>query len=132
MRNHSVPERLGIVGLGVAVAAAGYPALHRVTGFAAPCPLRTLTGIPCPLCGMTTAATGLATGDLSGALRANPFIVGLVALTLAGLSVLAVRAFGFAEPPTGWSVKARRRTASAVGVLTAASWMYQLRRFGYL
>ena len=64
-----VPEQLGLAGLGAAGAAAAYQAALGGTGLWLPCPLRTLTGIPCPLCGMTTAATGLASGDLGAAWR---------------------------------------------------------------
>ena len=39
------------------------------------CPLRALTGIPCPLCGGTTAAISVARLDPLGALLANPVVV---------------------------------------------------------
>ena len=37
-----------------------------------PCPLLTLTGIPCPLCGMTRSVTVAFRGDLLASLRFNP------------------------------------------------------------
>ena len=43
------------------------------------CPVRLLLGIPCPACGMTRAAVFLITGDLSGSLKANPFLLPLIA-----------------------------------------------------
>jgi hypothetical protein len=131
MRYYSVPERLGIAGLGAAVAAFAYPSLARATGFGLPCPLRTLTGIPCPLCGMTTAATSLAAGRPDAALAANPFVFGLAVLVLAGVCLAAVRVSGIARPPRPWPVAWRRPVSWAVGGLAAASWLYQLHRSNF-
>lgn len=53
--------------------------------FVPPCPLRTLTGIPCPLCGMTRGVTALVHGELGRALTLNPgsyLAVGLAVLLL--------------------------------------------------
>ncbi|MGQ0824413.1 MAG: DUF2752 domain-containing protein [Actinomycetota bacterium] len=51
------------------------------------CPLRTTTGIPCPMCGMTRAVVAAAHGDVGASLRYNP--VGIVVLALAVALVLA-------------------------------------------
>jgi hypothetical protein len=40
--------------------------------FVPPCPLKTITGIPCPLCGMTRGVTSLVHGDVAHALLMNP------------------------------------------------------------
>lgn len=54
------------------------------------CPLRAVTGIPCPLCGGTTAAVSVARLDLVGALRANPVaVLGALVFALAPLGLLA-------------------------------------------
>jgi hypothetical protein len=98
-RPGSVPEQLGLAGLGAAGAAAAYQAAMGGTGLWLPCPLRTLTGIPCPLCGMTTAATGLAAGDLGAAMAANPFVVLVAGFTLLMAVVMAARALGWLGPP---------------------------------
>ena len=130
-RSHSVPEQLGLAGLAAAAASFVYPAASHATGLGLPCPLRTLTGIPCPLCGMTTAATGLAAGDPRAALAANPFVFVLAAGTLSMVVLLAARAVGLAPVPAPWGRAARRRAWWAVGVLAAASWAFQLHRFGW-
>ncbi|OLB66396.1 MAG: hypothetical protein AUI10_02800 [Actinobacteria bacterium 13_2_20CM_2_72_6] len=128
MRYYSVPERLGVAGLGAAAAAFAYPSIVRVTGFGLPCPLRTLTGVPCPLCGMTTAATSLAAGRPDAALAANPFLYGLAVLVLAGAGLVAVRGLGLTGPPRPWPAAGRRPVSWVVAGLAAASWLYQLHR----
>jgi Protein of unknown function (DUF2752) len=83
-----------------------------------PCPLRTVTGVPCPMCGMTTSVEATLHGDLPHAFAANPagpFAV-LVAL------VLLVRR------PGG----ALRAPVAAVTLLFASLWLFELHRFGIL
>jgi hypothetical protein len=129
-REYSVPERLALLGLGAAAVAMVYPAWRGATGLGLlPCPLRTLTGIPCPVCGMTTAAVALAAGDAEGAGAANPFIFVLVAITAITLPLVAVRSVGALSPPMPWSPAARRRTRQLAGVLAIASWVWQVHRF---
>lgn len=48
-----------------------------------PCPLRTLTGIPCPLCGMTRGVTAAVHGNLGRALELSPASILLVLLAVA-------------------------------------------------
>jgi len=43
-----------------------------VAGLPWPCPLHTLTGIPCPSCGLTRALRLALHGDLAGATRMHP------------------------------------------------------------
>ncbi|MFQ5558091.1 MAG: DUF2752 domain-containing protein [Acidimicrobiales bacterium] len=57
---------LGAVMLGGAVVLPVMPAVGPL------CPLRRVTGVPCPFCGMTTGVTATAHGDLLGAVAANP------------------------------------------------------------
>jgi hypothetical protein len=129
-RPSSTAERLGLTGLAAAGASFVYPALSRATGLQAPCLLRLLTGIPCPFCGMTTAATSLAAGDPAAALVANPFVLVLVAFTAFMAGLIAARALGLAQPPRPWT-PTQRRAAWWLGLLlAAASWAFQLHRFG--
>jgi hypothetical protein len=131
-RAYSVPERITLFGLGCVAVAPVYPTLSARTGFELPCPLRTLTGIPCPFCGLTTATVALGHGDLNGAAAANPLALLVAALVLGTLPILVARLVGFGRPPTPWSDRARRRTGWVVGVLVAASWVFQLHRFHLL
>jgi hypothetical protein len=58
------------------------------------CPLRTLTGIPCPLCGLTRAVVAAMHGHLLESLRFNPagmLVVLLAIALLAGLRLDRVR-----------------------------------------
>ena len=80
-----------------------------------PCPLRLLTGVPCPLCGTTTSVIELLGGDLTGALAANPF--GVLGVLLAALLLVA--------PP------ARIRVPwAALAFAGLGSWLFQLHRAG--
>ena len=131
-RPASAPELLGLAGLGAAGAAVAYQAALGGEGLLLPCPLRTLTGIPCPLCGMTTAATHLASGDLGAALAANPFVLLLAGFTLVMAVLMAARALGLLGPPAQWPASRRRQGYWVAGVLAAASWAFQLHRFGWV
>jgi Protein of unknown function (DUF2752) len=130
-RPRSAPEQLGVAGLAAAGAAAAYQLALGGQGLWLPCPLRTLTGIPCPLCGMTTAATALASGDLGAALAANPFALVLAAFTLVMAVVMAARAVGWLPVAAQWPASRRRQSYRVVAVLAAASWAFQLHRFGW-
>jgi len=50
--------------------------------FVPPCPLKTVTGIPCPMCGMTRGVTSLVHGDFAHALLMNPASYLAVALAV--------------------------------------------------
>lgn len=105
----------------VGVAAIAVAALHLRHRPASLCVLRSLTGIPCPLCGGTTAAVDLGHGQLRSALGASPFAVGLLALG----PLLSTR-----RPPVWWRDPLRR--GLAIGAVLVAAEIWQLVRFGLI
>ena len=131
-RPRSVPEQLALVGLACVPVAFAWPWLHAALGMDLPCPLRRFTGVPCPLCGMTTAAAALADGDLGASLAANPFLVVLAGGTLAMTALMVARLAGRAAPARRWSPRADRAVTLVVTVAMAVSWVVQLNRFGWL
>jgi len=80
------------------------------------CPLRTLTGIPCPLCGMTTSVEATVRLHLRDALAANP---GGVALAVAAIALLVLRPRRLAVPSV------------VIPLALAAMWLFELHRFGF-
>ncbi|WP_239177540.1 DUF2752 domain-containing protein [Actinoplanes octamycinicus] len=130
LRTFSVPERIGGFGVLAAGAAAVWPAVTTSSGLGLPCPLRTLIGVPCPGCGLTTAAVALVRGDVAAAFHANPVIFGLAALAVAVGPLVAFRAAGVLAPPRPWSSAGRRRMGWSAGLLATASWLFQLHRLG--
>jgi hypothetical protein len=98
------------------------------------CPLRALTGIPCPLCGGTTAAVRIGHGDPVAALRANPFVV-LGALVLALLPALAAlrrtRRWGEGWRGAAWRLPPRALLAVAAFVVVGSE-VWQLSRFSII
>ncbi len=80
-----------------------------------PCPLRTLTGVPCPLCGMTTSVEATLHAHPLAALGANP--AGPAAV-LAAVALLVHRPARPLRAPLGLVI-----------VLLAAMWLFELHRF---
>jgi hypothetical protein len=102
--------------LAMLAAAATLPLLPGHGGL--PCPLRTLTGVPCPLCGMTTSVEATAHGHLLAALRANP--AGPFAV-LAALGLLVRR-----------PARALRIPTIAVAGVVLGLWIFELHRFSLI
>lgn len=119
-------------GVGAAVIAPIYPIVAGAVGTGLPCPLRAITGVPCPGCGLTTAVISLARGDAVAAFVANPFVFGLLAITVIGLVALAARGVGLAAAPRAWPQPARNRCGQAMTVVACVSWLYQMHRVGFI
>jgi hypothetical protein len=82
-----------------------------------PCPLRTLTGVPCPLCGMTTSVGATVHLQPAEALAANP---GGLALVATALALLVLRPTEVRIPEL------------AAPVVLAMLWLFELHRFSIL
>lgn len=95
------------------------------------CPLRLLTGVPCPMCGMTTGTVAVLRADLRGALNANPFSIAVVPAALAGMINRLAQTFK-PQPPRIWSRTSKRLAVAGVSLLFAASWVFELFRFRVL
>lgn len=85
-----------------------------------PCPLRTLTGIPCPGCGMTRTAEAMAQGQVAHALGIDAAAVLLVVAIGVLAAVHLVRVVIRRRPPPrlleGWAVPA------VLGALVLVHW----------
>ena len=81
------------------------------------CPLRTVTGVPCPLCGMTTSVEATMHLRFGDAMAATP--AGIVAVLVAIVLLM-------------WRPKAIRVPLTLVFTVLALMWAFQLHRFGYL
>ncbi|MDQ3823965.1 MAG: DUF2752 domain-containing protein [Actinomycetota bacterium] len=109
------PADLRYAAASVVVAGAALPLLPVHAPIA--CPLRTTTGVPCPLCGMTTSVAATLRLDFGAALAATP--AGIAAIVL-GLAVLTLRP------------RAVRLPAVLLFAALGAMWLYQLHRFAFL
>jgi hypothetical protein len=132
-RVYSVPEHITMAGLGAGLVGSIYPVIMAHTGASGlPCPLRTLTGVPCPFCGLITATVALTHGDWATAASASPLAYLVAGLVAGTTPVLALRAAGVVGPPRPCSAAARKRIRYAVLAVVAMSWIFQLHRYGFL
>lgn len=106
-------ERLGIAAVATAAFGTAAVAARDLGGLHVVCPLRALTGVPCPGCGMTSVASSLSTGDVVGALTADPAGVVLVAV----VALLAVIHLGGRRLPTLARAAPTDRTLVLLGAL---------------
>lgn len=80
-----------------------------------PCPLRTLTGLPCPLCGSTRGVIAAIHGDLGSAVAFNPASIGVLVL-----AVLLI---------VGWRVERVRIPVWSIVAVLAVLWTYQMFKY---
>lgn len=106
-------RELRVLGAAMLAAAAVRPLLP--VEIVPPCPLRTVTGIPCPMCGMTRGVTSLVHGDFARALLMNP--ASYLAVTLA--IVLIVQ----------WRMKRVVVPVWVIVTLLAVMWTWQLFKY---
>lgn len=81
-----------------------------------PCPLRALTGIPCPLCGSTRGVIAAVHGNVGDALALNPASIGVLVIALLLLA--------------GWRVERVRIPIWVIATVFAVLWGYQLFKYG--
>ena len=99
------------------------PLWLAITPLLRPCVFRLLTGIPCPTCGTTRAATAFLDGHLITALAANPLAAAAGLLFVVGAPPAAVWAVArwpvpvLPTPLPGWI------RIGAVALI-AANWLY--------
>ena len=116
-RGYSVPENITMFYAGAGVVGSVYPLILAHTGgHGLECPLRALTGVPCPFCGLTTATVALTHGHWAAAAATSPLAYLVAALTLGTAPVLVARNAGW------WRsrVPGRRPCAAA----QAGSWRW--------
>jgi len=109
------PLRVGALGLVPAAFVVGHLPVHVVPA----CPLRTLTGIPCPLCGSTRGVIAAVHGHIGHALALNP-------ASLAVLVLAAALTLGWA---LGWRIERVRIPVWFIVTVFAVLWSYQLFKY---
>ena len=132
-RAPTAPDRwrdLRTFGVLAGAAAAAMPWLPEV---GVTCPLRRVTGVPCPFCGMTTGTIEALNGDLAASVAANPAaLVLMAAMVWAWLrllpSPLRWRAPGVRTGAAPLPLPVRVAPWVAVGVL----WIFQLARYDFV
>ena len=88
------------------------------------CPLRAVTGVPCPFCGMTTGTLAVARGDLAASIAANPAAIVLVAAVVFAFLPDRVRRRAL-DPVRGLA----RAPAWLPWAALVPLWIWQLARF---
>ena len=92
------------------------------------CPLRRMTGVPCPLCGMTTGTVEFMKGDLWAAANANPLSIPFVP----AMGLLFVQRVKRMFIPTNPRLLAPWQV-TIIAIISAAAligaWIFELHRF---
>jgi hypothetical protein len=93
------------------------------------CPLRELSGVPCPTCGSTRMVEAFLRGDLNAAFASNP----LVFLALTGVAAWAIastlrRVFSWPAPQVVCNRRERLLARVAVVALVLSGWAWVIVR----
>ena len=119
-------RQIGLFWGSVALALVMLSPLAPVFAEAAPgCPLKSISGYPCPTCGTTRSALALVELDLATALRLNPLAAGVwMFVIVGGLAALAYTLAGRSLP----ALPNRLPMTLRVGVvaIVAVNWVYLL------
>ena len=83
-----------------------------------PCPMLTVTGVPCPMCGMTRSVRSFSVGDIDASIRYQPF--GIIAAVV-GIGVLALWA-----TPTSRRISSVRIPVVIAVSCVAGSWIWNI------
>lgn len=108
-------HELRVTGAAMLAAGAVLPLVPGHPGFA--CPLRRLTGVPCPLCGMSTSVEQTVRLHLHAAVAANP---AGVAAVLVAVALLVLRPRRLSVPSV------------MLPLVLGAMWLFELHRFAIL
>jgi hypothetical protein len=100
---------------GAALLAVGLLLAHLPAGVGLPCPMRSLTGLPCPFCGSTTSVRDTFGGHVGSAFAVAP--LGLLSIAVAVLAVLGLLPKKLALHP------------AILGTLLLGEWLFELHRF---
>ncbi len=121
-----VPYPLIFGAITLLVAAAAWLRVSLTTGWLPPlCPLRVLTGIPCPACRATRALAALLSGHPGAALGLNP-LAALVALGCIGAALVSAARRLAGGSPLSLQLGRRESALLRLGAVAAlsANWIY--------
>lgn len=108
--------------------AAGALLLPQLPDVGPVCPLRRLTGVPCPFCGMTTGVLALSQGDVVASLAANPAALLLVVAVVISFAPFVYRSAPFRAA----AARVRPTGARVLWLLLPGLWIWELHRFDHL
>jgi hypothetical protein len=117
-------RQLALLWLAAAVSAVALrPLWLAIAPIFRPCVFRSLTGIPCPTCGTTRAATAFLDGQLTAAFTASPLAAAVGLLFVVGAPLAALWALAKWPVPV-MPMPLPRWVRIAAAALIAANWTY--------